>query len=228
MDNMKKFNFNTGAVLLIVVVVAALGFSLVSCNSQNPKEVTVAPVDGVTVTPDVKAASAASSVAASTEESLTPQAASDVVVTATVLPVKEEEQDFVVENVKNGKLTYEGYLGATRRENGEIVVSIYDALKKDNRSKRYFTYVCDAKNNTIVPVDGAYLYFAKDRLNNQAIGITSVTVNSKDYTVSKDTVKPIIRELNNTKHIQYRTANHYTVDVDILERKGSTLPCMTE
>lgn len=221
-------NINTGALLLIVVVVAALGFTLVSCNGQNPKEVTVAPVDGVTVTPDVKAASAASSVAASTEESLTPQAASDVVVTATVLPVKEEEQDFVVENVKNGKLSYEGYLGATRRENGEIVVSIYDALKKDNRSKRYFTYVCDAKNNTIVPVDGAYLYFAKDRLNNQAIGITSVTVNGKDYTVSKDTVKPIIRELNNTKHIQYRTANHYTVDVDILERKGSTLPCMTE
>ncbi len=226
---MKKFNFNTGALLLIVVVVAALGFSLVSCNTQMPKEVTVAPVDGVTVTPEVKTASGeASTVAASTEEALTPKAASDIVVTATVLPVKEEEQDFVIEDVKNGKLTYEGYLGATRRENGEIVVSIYDALKKDNRSKRYFTYVCDAKNNSVVPVDGAYLYFAKDRLNNQAIGITSVTVNSKDYTVSKDTVKPIIRELNNTKHIQYRTANHYTVDVDILERKGSTLPCMTE
>lgn len=225
-------NINAGALLLIVVVVAALGFSLVSCNSQNPKEVTVAPVDGVTVTPDVKAASTASkeasAVAASTEEALTPKAASDIVVTATVLPVKEDEQDFVVEDVKNGKLAYEGYLGATRRENGEIVVSIYDALKKDNRSKRYFTYVCDAKSNTIVPVDGAYLYFAKDRLNNQAIGITSVTVNGKEYTVSKNTVKPIIRELNNTKHIQYRTANHYTVDVDILERKGSTLPCMTE
>ena len=225
---MKKFNFNTGALLLIVVVVAALGFTLVSCNSQNTKEVTVAPVDGVTITPEVKPASVASSVAASTEESLTPQAASDIVVTATVLPVKEDEQDFVVEDVKNGKLTYEGYLGATRRENGEIVVSIYDALKKDNRSKRYFTYVCDAKNNIILPVDGAYLYFAKDRLNNQAIGITSVTVNGKEYIVSKDTVKPIIRELNTTKHIQYRTANHYTVDVDILERKGSTLPCMTE
>lgn len=225
---MKKFNFNTGALLLIVVVVAALGFSLVSCNSQNHKEVIVAPVDGVTITPEVKPASAASSVAASTEEALSPQAASDIVVTATVLPVKEDEQDFVVEDVKNGKLTYEGYLGATRRENGEIVVSIYDALKKDNRSKRYFTYVCDAKNNTVVPVDGTYLYFAKDRLNNQAIGITSVTVNGKDFTVSKDTVKPIIRELNVTKHIQYRTANHYTVDADILERKGSTLPCMTE
>lgn len=214
--------------MLIVVVVAALGFALVSCNTQTPKEVTVAPVDSVTVTPDVKPASAASAVAASAEETVTPKAASDIVVTATVLPVKEEEQDFVVEDVKNGKLTYEGYLGATRRENGEIVVSIYDALKKDNRSKRYFTYVCDAKNNTIVPVDGAYLYFAKDRLNNQAIGITSVTVNGKEYIVSKNTVKPIIRELNNTKHIQYRTANHYTVDVDILERKGSTLPCMTE
>ena len=225
---MKKFNFNAGALLLIVVVVAALGFSLVSCNTQMPKEVTVAPVDGVTITPEVKPASAASSIATSAEEPLTPKAASDIVVTATVLPVKEDEQDFVVEDVKNGKLTYEGYLGATRRENGEIVVSIYDALKKDNRSKRYFTYVCDAKNNTIVPVDGAYLYFAKDRLNNQAIGITSVTVNGKDYIVSKNTVKPIIRELNNTKHIQYRTANHYTVDVDILERKGSTLPCMTE
>nr|DAN57748.1 MAG TPA: SurA N-terminal domain [Caudoviricetes sp.] len=226
MDNMK--NINAGALLLIVVVVAALGFTLVSCNAQNPKEVTVAPVDGVTVTPEVKPASAASAVASAVEEALTPQAASDIVVTATVLPVKEDEQDFVVEDVKNGKLTYEGYLGATRRENGEIVVSIYDALKKDNRSKRYFTYVCDAKNNTIVPVDGAYLYFAKDRLNNQAIGITSVTVNGKEYIVSKNTVKPIIRELNNTKHIQYRTANHYTVDVDILERKGSTLPCMTE
>ena len=221
-------NINTGALLLIVVVVAALGFTLVSCNGQNPKEVTVAPVDGVTITPEVKAASAASSVATSAEETVTPQAASDIVVTATVLPVKEDEQDFVVEDVKNGKLTYEGYLGATRRENGEIVVSIYDALKKDNRSKRYFTYVCDAKNNTVVPVDGAYLYFAKDRLNNQAIGITSVTVNGKEYVVSKNTVKPIIRELNNTKHVQYRTANHYTVDVDILERKGSTLPCMTE
>lgn len=221
-------NINAGALLLIVVVVAALGFTLVSCNAQNPKEVTVAPVDGVTVTPEVKPASAASAVASAVEEALTPQAASDIVVTATVLPVKEDEQDFVVEDVKNGKLTYEGYLGATRRENGEIVVSIYDALKKDNRSKRYFTYVCDAKNNTIVPVDGAYLYFAKDRLNNQAIGITSVTVNGKEYIVSKNTVKPIIRELNNTKHIQYRTANHYTVDVDILERKGSTLPCMTE
>ena len=214
--------------MLIVVVVAALGFTLVSCTSQNPKEVTAAPVDGVTVTPEVKPASSASSVAASTEETVTPKSASDIVVTATVLPVKEEEQDFVVEDVKNGKLTYEGYLGATRRENGEIVVSIYDALKKDNRSKRYFTYVCDAKNNTIMPVDGTYLYFAKDRLNNQAIGITSVTVNGKEYIVSKNTVKPIIRELNNTKHIQYRTANHYTVDVDILERKGSTLPCMTE
>lgn len=222
---MKKFNFNTGALLLIVVVVAALGFSLVSCNTQMPKEVTVAPVDGVTVTPEVKAASTPAS---AVEEALTPQAASDIVVTATVLPVKEEEQDFVVEDVKNGKLTYEGYLGATRRENGEIVVSIYDALKKDNRSKRYFTYVCDAKSNSVVPVDGAYLYFAKDRLNNQAIGITSVMVNGKEYIVSKNTVKPIIRELNNTKHIQYRTANHYTVDVDILERKGSTLPCMTE
>lgn len=221
-------NINAGALLLIVVVVAALGFTLVSCNAQNPKEVTVAPVDGVTVTPEVKPASAASAVASAVEEALTPQAASDIVVTATVLPVKEDEQDFIVEEVKNGKLSYEGYLGATRRENGEIVVSIYDALKKDNRSKRYFTYVCDAKNNSVVPVDGAYLYFAKDRLNNQAIGITSVTVNGKDYTVSKDTVKPIIRELNNTKHIQYRTANHYTVDVDILERKGSTLPCMTE
>lgn len=222
---MKKFNFNTGALLLIVVVVAALGFTLVSCNVQNPKEVTVAPVDGVTITPEVKAASG---VASAVEEALTPQTASDIVVTATVLPVKEEEQDFAVEEVKNGKLSYEGYLGATRRENGEIVVSIYDALKKDNRSKRYFTYVCDTKNNSVVPVDGAYLYFAKDRLNNQAIGITSVTVNGKDITVSKDTVKPIIRELNTTKHIQYRTANHYTVDVDILERKGSTLPCMTE
>lgn len=225
---MKKFNFNTGALLLIVVVVAALGFTLVSCNTQMPKEVAVAPVDGVTVTPDVKAASAASKEASAVEEALSPKAASDIVVTATVLPVKEEEQDFVVEDVKNGKLTYEGYLGATRRENGEIVVSIYDALKKDNRSKRYFTYVCDAKNNTVVPVDGAYLYFAKDRLNNQAIGITSVTVNGKEYIVSKNTVKPIIRELNTTKHIQYRTANHYTVDVDILERKGSSLPCMTE
>lgn len=225
---MKKYNINSGAVLLIVVVVAALGFGLVSCNSHNPKEVTVAPIDGVTITPEVKPASVASSVAASTEESLTPKAASDIVVTATVLPVKEDKQEFTVEDVKNGKLTYEGYLGATRRENGEIVVSIYDALKKDNRSKRYFTYVCDAKNNTIVPVDGAYLYFAKDRLNNQAIGITSVTVNGKEYIVSKNTVKPIIRELNITKHIQYRTANHYTVDVDILERKGSTLPCMTE
>ena len=214
--------------MLIVVVVAALGFTLVSCNSQNPKEVTVTPVDGITITPEVKPASDASSVAASTEESLTPQAASDIVVTATVLPVKEDEQDFVVEDVKNGKLTYEGYLGATRRENGEIVVSIYDALKKDNRSKRYFTYVCDAKNNAIVPVDGAHIHFARDRLNGQAIGITSVTVNGKDFTVSKDTVKPIIRELNATKHIQYRTANHYTVDADILERKGSTLPCMTE
>ena len=221
-------NINTGALLLIVVVVAALGFTLVSCNSQNPKEVTVAPVDGVTITPEVKAASDASAVAASTEEALTPQAASDIVVTATVLPVKEEEQEFVVDDVKNGKLTYEGYLGATRRENGEIVVSIYDALKKDNRSKRYFTYVCDAKNNAIMPVDGSYLYFAKDRLNDQAIGINSVTVNGKEYIVSKNTVKPIIRELNTTKHIQYRTANHYTVDVDILERKGSTLPCMTE
>jgi len=221
-------NINAGALLLIVVVVAALGFSLVSCNTQMPKEVAVAPVDGVTITPEVKPASVASSVATSTEEPLTPKAASDIVVTATVLPVEEDEQDFVVEDVKNGKLTYEGYLGATRRENGEIVVSIYDALKKDNRSKRYFTYVCDAKNNAIVPVDGTYLYFARDRLNGQAIGITSVTVNGKDYTVSKDTVKPFIRELNTTKHIQYRTANHYTVDVDILERKGSTLPCMTE
>lgn len=221
---MKKFDNILFTVIGIVILISVLGFALVSCNAQNPKEVTVAPVDGVTVTPEVKPASTASAV----EEALSPKAASDIVVTATVLPVKEDEQDFVVEDVKNGKLTYEGYLGATRRENGEIVVSIYDALKKDNRSKRYFTYVCDAKNNTIVPVDGAYLYFAKDRLNNQAIGITSVTVNSKDYTVSKDTVKPIIRELNNTKHIQYRTANHYTVDVDILERKGSTLPCMTE
>lgn len=214
--------------MLIVVVVAALGFSLVSCNTQMPKEVTVAPVDGVTVTPEVKPASDASKEASAVEEALSPKAASDIVVTATVLPVKEEEQDFVVEDVKNSKLTYEGYLGATRRENGEIVVSIYDALKKDNRSKRYFTYVCDAKSNSVVPVDGAYLYFAKDRLNNQAIGITSVTVSGKEYIVSKNTVKPIIRELNNTKHIQYRTANHYTVDVDILERKGSTLPCMTE
>lgn len=225
---MKKFDNILFTTIGIIILVSVLGFALVSCNTQMPKEVAVAPVDGVTVTPEMKAASVASSVAASTEESLTPKAASDIVVTATVLPVKEEEQDFVVEDVKNGKLTYEGYLGATRRENGEIVVSIYDALKKDNRSKRYFTYVCDAKNNTIVPIDGAYLYFAKDRLNNQAIGITSVTVNGKEYIVSKNTVKPIIRELNNTKHIQYRTANHYTVDVDILERKGSTLPCMTE
>ena len=226
---MKKFDNILFTVIGIVILISVLGFALVSCNSQNPKEVTVAPVDGATITPEVKAASAtASAVAASTEEALTPQAASDVVVTATVLPVKEDEQDFVVEDVKNGKLSYEGYLGATRRENGEIVVSIYDALKKDNRSKRYFTYVCDAKSNTIVPVDGAYLYFAKDRLNDQAIGITSVTVNGKEYNVSKNTVKPIIRELNITKHIQYRTANHYTVDVDILERKGSTLPCMTE
>ena len=223
---MKKYNFNAGALLLIVVVVAALGFTLVSCNSHNPKEVAVAPVDGVTVTPEVKPASTA--VASSVEEALIPKAASDIVVTATVLPVKEDEQEFTVEEVKNGKLSYEGYLGATRRENGEIVVSIYDALKKDNRSKRYFTYVCDAKSNSIVPVDGVYIHFARDRLNNQAIGITSVTVNGKEYIVSKDTVKPIIRELNNTKHIQYRTANHYTVDVDILERKGSTLPCMTE
>lgn len=222
---MKKFDNILFTVIGIVILISVLGFGLVSCNSQNPKEVAVAPVDGVTITPEVKAAS---SVAAAAEEALTPKAASDIVVTATVLPVKEDEQEFVVEDVKSGKLSYEGYLGATRRENGEIVVSIYDALKKDNRSKRYFTYVCDAKNNTIVPVDGSYLYFAKDRLNNQAIGITSVTVNGKDYTVSKDTVKPIIRELNNTKHIQYRTANHYTVDVDILERKGSTLPCMTE
>lgn len=221
---MKKFDNILFTVIGIVILISVLGFALVSCNAQNPKEVTVAPVDGVTVTPEVKPASTASAV----EEALSPQAASDVVVTATVLPVKEDEQDFVVEDVKNGKLTYEGYLGATRRENGEIVVSIYDALKKDNRSKRYFTYVCDAKNNTVVPVDGAYLYFAKDRLNNQAVGITSVTVNGKEYIVSKDTVKPIIRELNNTKHIQYHTANHYTVDVDILERKGSTLPCMTE
>ena len=223
---MKKYNFNAGALLLIVVVVAALGCTLVSCNSHNPKEVTVAPVDGVTVTPEVKSASTA--VAPSVEEALTPKMASDIVVTATVLPVKEDEQEFTVEDVKNGRLAYEGYLGATRRENGEIVVSIYDALKKDNRSKRYFTYVCDAKNNAIVPVDGTYIHFARDRLNNQAIGVTSVTVNGKEYIVSKDTVKPIIRGLNNTKHIQYRTANHYTVDVDILERKGSTLPCMTE
>lgn len=225
---MKKFDNILFTTIGIIILVSVLGFALVSCNTQMPKEVAVAPVDGVTITPEVKPASAASSVSASTEEPLTPKAASDIVVTATVLPVKEEEQDFVVEDVKNGKLTYEGYLGATRRENGEIVVSIYDALKKDNRSKRYFTYVCDAKNNTIVPIDGAYLYFAKDRLNNQAIGITSVTVNGKEYIVSKNTVKPIIRELNNTKHIQYRTANHYTVDVDILERKGSSLPCMTE
>lgn len=223
---MKKYNINAGALLLIVVVVAALGFALVSCTNHNPKEVTVAPVDGATVTPEVKPASTA--VASSVEEALAPKMASDVVVTATVLPVKEDEQEFTVEEVKNGKLAYEGYLGATRRENGEIVVSIYDALKKDNRSKRYFTYVCDAKNNAIVPVDGAYIHFARDRLNNQAIGVTSVTVNGKEYIVSKVTVKPIIRELNNTKHIQYRTANHYTVDVDILERKGSTLPCMTE
>lgn len=225
MDNMKKYNFNAGALLLIVVVVAALGFTLVSCNSHNPKEVAVAPVDGVTITPEVKPASSA---VASSVEGVTPKMASDIVVTATVLPVKEDEQEFTVEEVKNGRLAYEGYLGATRRENGEIVVSIYDALKKDNRSKRYFTYVCDAKSNSIVPVDGAYIHFARDRLNNQAIGVTSVTVNGKEYIVSKDTVKPIIRELNNTKHIQYRTANHYTVDVDILERKGSTLPCMTE
>lgn len=223
---MKKYIFNAGALLLIVVVVAALGFTLVSCNSHNPKEVTVAPVDGVTVTPEVKPASTA--VAPSVEEASTPKMASDIVVTATVLPVKEDEHEFTVEDVKNGKLSYEGYLGATRRENGEIVVSIYDAQKKDNRSKRYFTYVCDAKDNTIVPVDGAYIHFARDRLNNQAIGVTSVTVNGKEYIVSKNTVKPIIRELNNTKHIQYRTANHYTVDADILERKGSTLPCMTE
>ena len=223
---MKKYNFNAGALLLIVVVVAALGFTLVSCNSHNPKEVTVAPVDGVTITPEVKAASTA--VASSVEEALTPKMASDIVVTATVLPVKEDEHEFTVEEVKNGKLAYEGYLGATRRENGEIVVSIYDALKKDNRSKRYFTYVCDAKSNSIVPVDGVYIHFARDRLNNQVIGVTSVTVNGKEYIVSKNTVKPIIRELNNTKHIQYRTANHYTVDVDILERKGSSLPCMTE
>lgn len=225
---MKKFDNILFTVIGIIILISVLGFALVSCNSQNPKEVTVAPVDGVTVTPDVKAASAASAVVASAEETVTPKAASDIVVTATVLPVKEDEQDFVVEDAKNGKLTYEGYLGATRRENGEIVVSIYDALKKDNRSKRYFTYVCDAKNNAIIPVDGAYIHFARDRLNNQAIGITSVTVNGKEYIVSKDTVKPIIRELNNTKHIQYRTVNHYTVDVDILERKGSTLPCMTE
>lgn len=223
---MKKYNFNAGALLLIVVVVAALGFTLVSCNSHNPKEVTVAPVDGVTVTPQVKPASTA--VASSVEDVLTPKMASDIVVTATVLPVKEDEQEFTVEEVKSGRLAYEGYLGATRRENGEIVVSIYDALKKDNRSKRYFTYVCDAKNNAIVPVDGVYIHFARDRLNNQAIGVTSVAVNGKEYIVSKDTVKPIIRGLNNTRHIQYRTANHYTVDVDILERKGSTLPCMTE
>lgn len=222
---MKKYNFNAGALLLIVVVVAALGFTLVSCNSHNPKEVAVAPVDGVTITPEVKPASSA---VASSVEGVTPKMASDIVVTATVLPVKEDEHEFTVEDVKNGRLAYEGYLGATRRENGEIVVSIYDALKKDNRSKRYFTYVCDAKNNAIVPVDGAYIHFARDRLNNQAIGVSSVTVNGKEYTVSKDTVKPIIRGLNNTKHIQYRTANHYTVDVDILERKGSSLPCMTE
>lgn len=217
---MKKYNINMGAVLLIVVVLAALGFGLVSCTNHNSKEVTVTPVDGV------KAAS--TTVASSVEEAPTPKMASDIVVTATVLPVKEEEHEFTVEEVKNGKLSYEGYLGATRRENGEIVVSIYDALKKDNRSKRYFTYVCDSKSNSIVPVDGAYIHFARDRLNNQAIGVTSVTVNGKEYIVSKNTVKPIIRELNNTKHIQYRTANHYTVDVDILERKGSTLPCMTE
>lgn len=228
MKDMKKLYINAGALLLIVVVVAAIGFSLVSCNNQSPKEVTVAPVDGVTITPEVKAASAASSVAASAEESLTPQAASDIVVTATVLPVKEEEDEFTLEETKEKKLTYEGYLGATRKENGEIIVSIYDALKKDNRSKRYFTYVCDAKKNTIVPVDGTYIHFARDRLNNQAIGITTVHVNGKEISVSKDTVKSIIRELNNTKHIQYRTANHYTVDVDILARKGSTLPCMTE
>ena len=223
---MKKYNFNVGALLSIAVVVAALGFTLVSCTNHNPKEVTVAPVDGVTITSDIKPVSIAA--ASSTDEDLTPKMASDIIVTATVLPVKEEEHEFTVEEVKNGKLAYEGYLGATRRENGEIVVSIYDALKKDNRSKRYFTYVCDAKNNSIVPVDGAYIHFARDRLNNQAIGVTSVTVNGKEYIVSKDTVKPIIRGLNNTKHIQYRTANHYTVDVDILERKGSTLPCMTE
>lgn len=222
---MKKFDNILFTTIGIIILISVLGFSLVSCNGHNPKEVTVAPVDGVTITPEVKAAS---SVAAAAEEALTPKAASDIVVTATVLPVKEDEQDFIVEEVKNGKLSYEGYLGATRKENGEIVVSIYDALKKDNRSKRYFTYVCDAKSNTIVPVDGAYIHFARDRLNGQAIGITSVTVNGKDITVSKNTVKPIIRELNNTKHIQYRTANHYTVDVDILERKGSTLPCMTE
>ena len=223
---MKKLNINTGALLLIVVVVAALGFTLASCTNHNPKGVPVAPVDGVTITPDIKPVSITA--ASSTDGDLTPKMASDIVVTATVLPVKEDEQEFTVEEVKNGKLAYEGYLGATRRENGEIVVSIYDALKKDNRSKRYFTYVCDAKNNAIVPVDGAYIHFARDRLNNQAIGVTSVTVNGKEYIVSKDTVKPIIRELNTTKHIQYRTANHYTVDVDILERKGSTLPCMTE
>lgn len=221
---MKKYNINAGAVLLIVVVVAALGFGLVSCSNHNPKEVTVAPVDGVTMTPDVKADSG---VASAVEEAPSPKAASDVVVTATVLPAKEEDT-FTPDKTKENKLSYEGYLGATRKENGEIIVSIYDALKKDNRSKRYFTYVCDAKNNAIVPVDGAYIHFARDRLNNQAIGITSVTVNGKEYIVSRDTVKPIIRELNNTKHIQYRTANHYTVDVDILERKGSTLPCMTE
>ena len=222
---MKKYNFNAGAVLLIVVVVAALGFGLMSCSNHNPKEVVVAPVDGVTVTPEVKPASAA--VASAVEEASTLKAAADVVTTATVLPAKEEDT-FTPDKTKENKLSYEGYLGATRKENGEIIVSIYDALKKDNRSKRYFTYVCNAKDNVIVPVDGTYLHFARDRLNNQAIGITSVTVNGKEYNVSKDTVKPIIRELNNTKHIQYRTANHYTVDVDILERKGSTLPCMTE
>ena len=209
--------------MLIVVVVAALGFTLVSCSNHNPKEVTVAPVDGVTMTPNVKAASG---VASAVEEAPAPKAASDVVVTATVLP--KEEDTFTPDEIKENKLSYEGYLGATRKENGEIVVSIYDALKKDNRSKRYFTYVCNAKDNVILQVDGTYLHFARDRLNNQAIGITSVTVNGKEYTVSKDTVKPIIRELNIASHIQYRTANHYTVDVDILERKGSTLPCMTE
>ena len=223
---MKKYNINAGAVLLIVVVVAALGFTLASCTNHNPRNVPVAPVDGVTITSDIKPVSIAA--ASSTDGDLTPKMASDIVVTATVLPVKEDEHEFTVEDVKNGRLAYEGYLGATRRENGEIVVSIYDALKKDNRSKRYFTYVCDAKSNSIVPVDGAYIHFARDRLNNQAIGVTSVTVNGKEYIVSKDTVKPIISELNTTKHIQYRTANHYTVDVDILERKGSTLPCMTE
>ena len=221
---MKKYNINAGALLLIVVVVAALGFVLVSCTNHNPKEVTVAPVDGVSITSDDKANSG---VASAVEEASTPKAASDVVVTATVLPAKEEGT-FTPDKTKENKLSYEGYLGATRKENGEIIVSIYDALKKDNRSKRYFTYVCNAKDNVIVPVDGTYIHFARDRLNNQAIGITSVTVNGKEYIVSKDTVKPIIRELNNTKHIQYRTANHYTVDVDILERKGSTLPCMTE